>query len=126
MTTIGRRSTVNVMANLRPPLHLALVLSLVSLTCGIGAACAEMGETCCCMTADGGSPCTEMSGGNDAPTDPEPAALASSERFSVAIVEASPLTASLDASASTLNARFFEATPAESPPLYLSHCAFLC
>ena len=78
------------------------------------------------MMADGGSPCTEMSGGNDAPADPEPAALASSERFSVAIVEASPLAANLGASASTLNARLFEAAPAESPPLYLSHCAFLC
>ncbi len=78
------------------------------------------------MMADGGSPCTEMSGAGDAPADPEPAALASSERFSVAIVEASPLTAGLGATASSLNARFFETVPTESPPLYLSHCAFLC
>ncbi len=115
------------MANLRPPLHLFLALTLVSLTCGLGALCASMGEDCCCMMEDGGSPCTEVSGGNDAPATPEPAAsIESGDRFSVAIVDALPIGASPGASASAQDGRALQAAPAAPTPLYLSHCAFLC
>ncbi len=127
MTLPSWQSTVKSMTTLRPLLHLALALSLVSLTCGIGAVCAEMGESCCCMTDDGGSPCTEMSGGRDAPIDPEPAAsIESSERFSVAIVDAAPLVARQGATAQTMEGRILGAARAAPTPLYLSHCAFLC
>ncbi len=112
---------------LRTSLHLALVLALTSLTCGIGAACAAMGETCCCMMEDGGSPCTEVSGGGDAPVSPEPAsALDSGERFSVAVVDAAPFAAGPGASASLPNGTRRLAAPTAPTPLYLSHCAFLC
>ncbi len=112
---------------LRTSLHLALVLALTSLTCGIGAACAAMGETCCCMMEDGGSPCTEVSGGGDAPAAPAPAsAVDSGERFSVAIADATPLGSSPGATASAPDGRARQVTPAASAPLYLSHCAFLC
>ncbi len=112
---------------LRTSLHLALALTLVSLTCGIGAACAAMGETCCCMMEGGASPCTEVSGGGDMPVGPEPASvLDSGERFSVAIVEASPLGPSSGASASAPDGRASRLAPAAPTPLYLSHCAFLC
>ncbi len=111
---------------LRISLHLALVLGLTSLTCGIGAACAAMGETCCCMMEDGSSPCTEVSGGGE-PVSPEPATtLDSGERFSVAVVEATPLATSPGASASLPDGRALEAVPVSGTPLYLSHCAFLC
>lgn len=107
-------------------LHLALALILTSLTCGIGAACASMDERCCCMMEDGASPCTEMSGGSDAPVSPAPAStIESSDRFSVAVVEASPA-AGLGATASDSDASASPAPDAAPTPLYLSHCAFLC
>ena len=115
------------MATLRLPLHVALAFALASLTCGIGAACAAMGERCCCMTEDGSSPCTEMSDRDDAPVSPAPvSALESGERFSVAIVTASPLAASSSVSASISCLPDTQAAPGASTPLYLSHCAFLC
>ena len=115
------------MASFRPLLHVALALTLTSLTCGLGALCAGMGEECCCMMEDGSSPCTEVSGGNDAPVTPEPAStLGSGERFSVAIVDASPMAASSGDSQSPRIGRDQRATSAAPTPLYLSHCAFLC
>ncbi len=107
-------------------LHLALALSLVSLTCGLGALCADMVEECCCMV-EGSSPCTEVTGGDDAPVTPEPTStIASGERFSVAILDASPVGTSPGASASAHNGRASRLPPAAVTPLYLSHCAFLC
>ena len=112
---------------LRLPLHLALALALASLTCGIGAACVAMEERCCCMTEDGSSPCTEMSDPDGAPVSPAPVStLESGERFSVAIVTASPLAASSGVPASTSGRPDTQASPGAPTPLYLSHCAFLC
>ncbi len=114
------------MSALRLPFHLALALTLVSLTCGLGALCADMGEECCCMTADGSSPCTEMSGGKDMPVSPDQqATIDSGERFSIAVVDAAPLS-SPGASTPARDSRAPQAAPAASTPLYLSHCAFLC
>ncbi len=114
------------MANLRPTLHLALALALVSLTCGLGAACASMEESCCCMMADGSSPCTEVSGGSDGPAAPEPAStIESGKRFSVAVVDASPAALSPGTPALPAGGRA-AAAAAATVPLYLSHCALLC
>ncbi len=107
-------------------MHLTLALALVSLTCGLGALCAGMGEDCCCIVADGGSPCTEMSGGNDAPTSPDQqATIDSGERLSVAVVDAAP-PASPGVSATAADGRAPRAAPGAANPLYLSHCALLC
>ena len=115
------------MASLRPLLHLALALILTSLTCGLGALCAGMGEECCCMMEDGSSPCTEISDGNDAPVTPEPVStLESGERFSVAVMDASAAGTALGDSESPRRARAQQAVAAAATPLYLSHCAFLC
>ncbi len=79
------------------------------------------------MTDDGTSHCTEMSDTGDAPISPEPAStVESGDRFSVAIVGASPLAASPGASAPTSDGLGAQASPAVPTPLYLSHCAFLC
>ncbi len=115
------------MVIVRTSLHLALALTLVSLTCGLGAACAAMGETCCCMMEDGSSPCTEVSGGGDTPVSPEPAStLETGERFSVAIVDPAPPGTGPEVSASQPDRRALEAALAPGAPLFLSHCAFLC
>ncbi len=111
---------------LRASLHLALALTLTSLTCGLGAFCASMGESCCCVTEDGGSPCQEMSG-DDAPMSPEQdATLASGERSPVAVVEAAPGSTG-DGTANAPRRVGGSQAPAAAPtPLFLSHCAFLC
>lgn len=115
------------METLRTSLHLVLALTLASLTCGISAFCASMGESCCCMTENDGSPCTEMSDSGDAPVSPAPAStIESGERFSIAIVDASPIAASLGGSASSSDRLNAQASLAAPTPLYLSHCAFLC
>ncbi len=127
LTPPGEGNILKKMADLRPVLHFALALILTSLTCGVGALCAGMDEECCCMTEDGSSPCTEVSGGNDAPVTPEPAStLESGERFSVAIVEAAPIGTSAGNSESSRGGRAAQAPAAAATPLYLSHCAFLC
>ena len=119
------------MARTRTYLHLALAVTLLSLTCDLGAVCAFAGmegECCCPVKMEGGSsPCTEMSGDGETPGAHEPeAAIESSERFAAAVLDAAPLLAasgdpSLDAGATSALA------PLAAPtPLYLSHCAFLC
>jgi hypothetical protein len=115
------------MDSLRTSLHLALALTLTSLTCGLGALCAGMGESCCCIVEDGGSPCQEMSGGHGAPISPEQdATFASGDWFSVAVLEAAPAVTAPDAAAALPMARSARVPAAAATPLFLSHCAFLC
>ena len=111
-------------------LHLALVLTLLSLTCDLGAVCALAGiegECCCPMKMEGGSsPCMDMSG-DDAPDahDPE-AAIDSGERFSVAVLDVAPSPVAAGDPSATAGAARSHAPLAASTPLFLSHCAFLC
>ena len=114
------------METLRTALHLALALTLTSLTCGLGALCAGMGDDCCCTMEGGGSPCQEMSG-DDTPVSPEQeATFASGERFSVAVVEAAPAATGDGVAPALGEARAARAPAAAGAPLFLSHCAFLC
>lgn len=118
------------MARSRTYLHLALAVTLLSLTCDLGAVCAFAGmegECCCPMKMEGGSsPCMDMSG-DDRPDahDPE-AAIESSERFSAAVLEAAPSIASCGDPTAVTGISLADAPPAAPTPLYLSHCAFLC
>ncbi len=117
------------MAKLRPALHLALALTLASLTCDFGAVCAMAGmDGCCCPVAAGTPPpCTDVSGDRDMPGAQEtPAALDAGERFSAAVLDGVPVAAAPGATASPADARAGLGVPAPATPLYLSHCAFLC
>ncbi len=127
LTPGAEQITLETMVILRASLHLALALSLVSLTCGLGAFCADMGEDCCCMMENGASPCTEVSGSGDTPAAPEPeAAIESGERFSVAIIDAGPLATSLAVEAPRGGGRAPRTVATAATALYLSHCALLC
>ncbi len=119
------------MVKSRTHLHLALAVTLLSLTCDLGAVCAFAGmegECCCPMKMEGGSsPCTEMSGNGDPPDAHEPSAtIESGERFAAAVLEAAPLLAAPGSLSSSPGTAPAGATPAAPTPLYLSHCAFLC
>lgn len=119
------------MAKSRTFLHLALALTLLSLTCDFGAVCAFAGMEgeCCCpmMMESGGSPCTEMSGDGEAPGAPEPeAAIESGERFAAAVLAVALLPTGPDSLSSPQGAAPAGAPLAAPTPLYLSHCAFLC
>ena len=118
------------MAKYRICLHLALALTLVSLTCDLGAVCALAGMEgqCCCPVkmASGRSPCTDVSGG-DAPARHEPdAAVESGERFAAAVLDGAPLPAASGAPFPAPGVALAPALQAAPTPLFLSHCAFLC
>ena len=114
------------MAGFRSFLHVGLALILLSLTCDLGAVCAfaGLGGDCCCPV-EAGSHC-DVKGGDDSPFGGSPeAAIDSSERFCVAVLE--PSSAAATVRSSELSGRGSLTRPAaSSTPLYLSHCAFLC
>ena len=117
------------MSKLRAPLHLAVALILLSLTCDIGAVCAAAGMEgeCCCMMADGSTPCTDMSDGDEAPGAAEPAAtIDGGQRFPVAVLAARFAELSPGAAPSGPDGRLRLSVDAAATPLFLSHCAFLC
>ncbi len=114
---------------MRTYLHLAMALILLSLTCDIGAVCAmaDSGSDCCCQMEGMEAPCTDMSGSDDEPGAPEPAAtIDSGERFSLAILDATPGVSAPGVLDPASRGRIGPAFTARSTPLYLSHCAFLC
>ena len=117
------------MMNARAYLHLAMALILMSLTCDVGAVCAmaSSDEECCCSSEGMSSPCTDMSGDEDAPSGPESAAtVGSGERFSQAILAPAPGISPPGAPRPTLSGRIDLAAANRTTPLYLSHCSFLC
>ena len=113
------------MAKLRTPFHLALALILLSLTCDVGAVCAAAGMEgeCCCITADGSTPCTDMSDGDAAAGAPEPAATVDGGRFSVAVLAVRVAELSPGDAPSGPDSRLRLAV--DSTPLYTLHSSLL-